>query len=673
MMDTPEDPVVTTSVSQRRGSNSLIATTMQFYYRETKEELMMKALQMESLSESARKRLQNETFTTKKQVTMSEAAQWKQAEQQKGEIGQGGVLKNGWQMVRNSMQERVGWLFNSWTMCDIVFVVGDKEIPCHKFVLGVSSPVLYTNLFEQKDDDPLRKHRRTTMRKSQCGKMSDVSEMLSVGNTPSANCKAERVELEGCDPDVFFEFIRFVYTDSCTITLDTVTEFLGLSDEFLVPGLTSKCVEFLKEAIVASDALKVLCIIEKILCKICFWFWRLDAQAARERGGDHESSRAPSALSQYLGAPTRDRFSLCSTDGQRGSLGALLSHHATSHLELTRTLKNKALAFYLARAIQDLQQDCLDCISTNTGEVLASPGFSDSSIRHVRMILEMPHLTVPEISVFRAVRHWLSVQPPGALDAAQTGVRMIHGQKEDAKDSLLSLIRFPTMTVEQIQWEVVPSQLLSYEDVHQLLRFKTNQHKHSANPAVAPSLVRFNPEPREGYSGEDMPPLETGDPKPEMDKLRTALPEYKAKEGDIIDQQLAAQLRFARLRHCSDRHVQMLSPQPQSPCCFPMRDHGRIQEPAPQDFEYIKPGSYVYQGEKHIRMWLEDGDIMVREASRPPTRDVTKSPSVMGYDQSKTKRPGMRARGESEGPRSARLANVGKSLAMTGESLSCFI
>merc|ERR1719160_263242 len=132
---------------------------------------------------------------------------------------------------------------------------------------------------------------------------------------------------------------------------------------------------------------------------------------------------------------------------------------------------------------------------------------------------------------------------PEEKDGAKASVRhslkqgiFKQGNKADIKDNLLSLIRFPTMTVEQIQWEVVPSQLLSYEDVHQLLRFKTNQHKHSANPAVAPSLVRFNPEPREGYSGEDMPPLETGDPKPEMDKLRTALPEYKAKEGDIIDQ-----------------------------------------------------------------------------------------------------------------------------------------
>jgi hypothetical protein len=94
-----------------------------------------------------------------------------------------------------------------------------KEIPCHKFVLGVTSPVFYSSLFEKKDDDPFRKHRRTTMRMS-----TSVADMLGLAkdamSSPSALCKAERIELEGIDPDVFFEFMRFVYTDKCKITLD---------------------------------------------------------------------------------------------------------------------------------------------------------------------------------------------------------------------------------------------------------------------------------------------------------------------------------------------------------------------------------------------------------------------------------------------------------------------
>jgi hypothetical protein len=495
---------------------------------------------------------------------------------------------------------------------------------------------------------------------------TSVADMLGLAkdamSSPSALCKAERIELEGIDPDVFFEFMRFVYTDKCKITLDNVTEFLGLSDEFLVPGLTHRCIDFLTGAIVPEDALKVLSIIEKILCKIVVWFWRLETTEANDQDSDDDAggSSAPSPLSQYVGNTGSEsaRLSMCSVGGQRGSLSSVYHIPKIMQMEVTRALKNRAMAFYLARAVREIEDVCWECICMNTAEVLASQHFFDCSYRHVRMILEMGHLTVPEISIFRAVRSWLSKNVPEETQSVKQGIFKHTSHKTDIRDTLLSLVRFPTMTVEQIQWEVVPSQLLAYRDVQALLQYKQST---ITNPLEQQSLVRFISEPREGFEEEDLPPQEDG---AAMQTLRTSLPEYKAKEGDIIDQQLAAQLREARLRHATDQHVKALSPvHSVSPDCgFPMRDHGRIKEPVPQDFEYIKPGSYLYQQDRHIRMWLQDGEVMVRDASRPPT----------GYDISKVRKPGSRARGE-DGPRSARLANAGKNLTLPGESLKCYI
>lgn len=310
------------------------------------------------------------------------------------------------------------------------------------------------------------------------------------------------------------------------------------------------------------------------------------------------------------------------------------------------------MAFYVAQAARELEEQCWHCISTRTEEVLGSEYWMETSLRHVRLILEMPHLTVPEISIFRALQHWASGQDQALLDSPCR----IGGRKEEKTiNMLLGLVRFPSMTVEQIQWEVVPSQMLSYKDIQQLLMYKTS------NQVVKQSIVRFVAEPREGYEDEDLPPSHFSTDS----KLRSSHCLYKPQEGDVIDTHLAAQLRAASLRHATDRHASAINPMlsTSADIHYPHnRGHGRVSDPEPSDFEYVKPGSYMYQKDRHIRMWLQDGEVMVRDASRPPT----------GYDVSgKRRRPGSR---HNEGSRSARLANAGKALSVTHPaSLSCFI
>merc|ERR550514_1372735 len=68
----------------------------------------------------------------------------------------------------------------------------------------------------------------------------------------------------------------------------------------------------------------------------------------------------------------------------------------------------------------------------------------------------------------------------------------LHDVKPDenqiSESSALMSVRFPCMSAAEIEWEVIPSGLLGYEDVRHLLHFK-------AGKTLMPS--RFNACPRE--------------------------------------------------------------------------------------------------------------------------------------------------------------------------------
>ena len=121
-------------------------------------------------------------------------------------------------------------------MADVHFTVADGQesssrkvnIPCHKFILAVSSPVFYKMFY------------------------GDLKE-------PS-----EYIDLPDCDLEGFHEFLRFIYYDEVKLTGDCVIQVLYLAKKYMIPSLADRCRSFLEKNINAENVLDVLPFIEKM-------------------------------------------------------------------------------------------------------------------------------------------------------------------------------------------------------------------------------------------------------------------------------------------------------------------------------------------------------------------------------------------------------------------------
>ena len=65
------------------------------------------------------------------------------------------------------------------------------------------------------------------------------------------------------DDAAFREFLRFIYTDSCQLTLESAVKVMYLGKKYMDPSLTEKCVKKLKKGIKAENVATVL---EQTLC-----------------------------------------------------------------------------------------------------------------------------------------------------------------------------------------------------------------------------------------------------------------------------------------------------------------------------------------------------------------------------------------------------------------------
>merc|ERR1712216_1043353 len=103
-------------------------------------------------------------------------------------------------------------------------------------------------------------------------------------------------------------------------------------------------------------------------------------------------------------------------------------------------------------------------------------------------------------------------------------------------------IRFPTMTLEQLQWEVVPTGLLLYEDVAPLLQYKSRYKQ---------TLNRFNSQARGSPQAEvDLPDQQAGST---LAALQSGVDAYQASTDDPLDSMLSTMLLKTHLRDCDRR------------------------------------------------------------------------------------------------------------------------
>ena len=132
-----------------------------------------------------------------------------------------------WQTTRATIRERTRFMFNNDLISDVKFTVqgsdGTKrEIPAHKFVLSVSSPVFYAMFY---------------------GPMADTSDTIA---------------LSDCEYEGLSELFRFMYSDEVYLSRSCVMQVLYLAEKYILPSLVSACLKYLREIVDESNAFCIL-------------------------------------------------------------------------------------------------------------------------------------------------------------------------------------------------------------------------------------------------------------------------------------------------------------------------------------------------------------------------------------------------------------------------------
>lgn len=138
----------------------------------------------------------------------------------------------GWQATRNSLKERISFMYCNPLLADVYFIVGQNEerqrIPAHKFVLAIGSAV-FDAMFS--------------------GRFADGQ---------STNNEPVEVELPDVEPSAFLTLLKFLYSDDVSISPDSVMTTLYTAKKYAVPALEGACVDFLKAQLGADNAFLLL-------------------------------------------------------------------------------------------------------------------------------------------------------------------------------------------------------------------------------------------------------------------------------------------------------------------------------------------------------------------------------------------------------------------------------
>ncbi|KAG1701657.1 BTB/POZ domain-containing protein 2 [Nymphon striatum] len=131
-----------------------------------------------------------------------------------------------WQESKSNIKDRISYLFNKELLSNITFIVGkgsqQQQIPAHKFVLSVGSPV-FDALF----------------------------------NGPMATENTE-IELPDVEPTAFLSLLCFLYSDVVKIGPDSVMTTLYTAKKYAVPALEKACVDFLTSHLNSDNAFLLL-------------------------------------------------------------------------------------------------------------------------------------------------------------------------------------------------------------------------------------------------------------------------------------------------------------------------------------------------------------------------------------------------------------------------------
>ncbi|XP_072018725.1 uncharacterized protein [Amphiura filiformis] len=111
----------------------------------------------------------------------------------------------------------IGEHFNNADISDVTLTVGEQVFPAHRFVLATQSKVFMTMLMDENWRESEEK--KITLQESSEGESA------------------------------FYDFLKFLYTGTLTLTIDNVCGIHTLADKYDVPALKEDCVGFMKDVL----------------------------------------------------------------------------------------------------------------------------------------------------------------------------------------------------------------------------------------------------------------------------------------------------------------------------------------------------------------------------------------------------------------------------------------
>ncbi|XP_041373870.1 BTB/POZ domain-containing protein 6-like [Gigantopelta aegis] len=134
---------------------------------------------------------------------------------------QSGFVEN-WQKGK-SVIESLRYSLEEKILCDVTFIVGEnrKRIQAHRFMLSLRSCVFLAML-----TGPL--------------------------------VEQDNIEIPDIDPDVFDQFLKFLYTDDVSIDGNNVIGLLYASKKYNIVGIEKKCLTYMESSLLSSDVCLVM-------------------------------------------------------------------------------------------------------------------------------------------------------------------------------------------------------------------------------------------------------------------------------------------------------------------------------------------------------------------------------------------------------------------------------
>ncbi|KAK3105759.1 hypothetical protein FSP39_005002 [Pinctada imbricata] len=123
-----------------------------------------------------------------------------------------------WQCDK-TLPQCMTYMLDNQIFCDVTFLLGEErlEVHAHKYMLASRSPVFHAML-----DGPM--------------------------------AERGKIEIPDIEKDIFDVFLRYVYTDNVSVTVDNVLKVMYASKKYCVDLLTEQCKDFVKINIINENA-----------------------------------------------------------------------------------------------------------------------------------------------------------------------------------------------------------------------------------------------------------------------------------------------------------------------------------------------------------------------------------------------------------------------------------